>query len=158
MFHSHSYRNASTGFNLDARYAGIAPAIIPIDIENNNAKRIISGVTIEFEKRELIPLGPPAAPLAEIPDDDPIINEKITPRIIPPHPPTNPIRAAFKMKIINMSLFLAPIAFIIPISFVFSSTEVNIVFAIPTAPASKDIAAIATRNKEIVFRVEGIVA
>jgi len=64
--------------------------------------------------------------------------------IIPPTIPTSP---AFNIKIVNTSLFLAPIAFIIPISLVFSRTEVNIEFATPTAPTRSDIAATNPKNK-----------
>ena len=34
----YSYLNASTGLSFEARYAGIAPNIIPIKTENNKAK------------------------------------------------------------------------------------------------------------------------
>ena len=40
---------------------------------------------------------------------------------------------------------MAPMDFIMPISLVFSITVVNMVFAIPTAPTSRETAAIAVR-------------
>jgi hypothetical protein len=61
-------------------------------------------------------------------------------------PPISPIKNAFNKKIARMSLFLAPSAFIIPISFVFSRTEVNIVLAMPTAPTRSATAAMAVKN------------
>ena len=47
------------------------------------------------------------------------------------------------------SLFFAPIAFMTPISFVRSKTDVYIVFAIPIPPTSKDMAATPTKNPVI---------
>lgn len=49
-------------------------------------------------------------------------------------------------------------AFIIPISLVFSRTEVNMVFAIPIAPTINEIAAIAPRKRVIVLMVAARVA
>lgn len=76
-------------------------------------------------------------------------SESNEPKITPRTPPTKPTIAELTMNIINISRFLAPIAFIVPISFVFSRTEVNIVFAIPTAPTSRDTAAIAPKKRVI---------
>ncbi|PPA79207.1 MAG: hypothetical protein C00003105_01401 [ANME-2 cluster archaeon HR1] len=67
--------------------------------------------------------------------------------IIPPIIPTSP---ELKRNISIISLFRAPIAFIIPISFVFSSTAVNMVFAMPTAPTSNDIPATNPKKRVII--------
>ena len=116
-------------------YAGIAPAIIPINIDAMNAPINNPGLKYE-EKTPLfqVQLRFPICPITS----DPII-----PTNTPPIPPTKPSIPDLNKNIIKISLFLAPIAFIIPISFVFSSTDVNIVLETPIAPTNKEIAAIA---------------
>ena len=66
---------------------------------------------------------------------------KEIPKIVPPRPPIKPMMPASIKKIIKISEFFAPIAFIIPISLVLSLTEVKIVFIIPIPPTKMAIEA-----------------
>ena len=50
--------------------------------------------------------------------------------------------------------FLAPMDFIIPICFVRSRTDVNIVFIIPIAPMNSEIAAIPTKTNWTTNNIE----
>ena len=77
---------------------------------------------------------------------------------VTPNPNNTPIPAPNKpskpdsiKKIVKMSLFCAPIAFIKPISFVLSITEVYIVFEIPIAPTNNEIAATPAKNPVIIL-------
>ena len=68
------------------------------------------------------------------------------PIIIPIVPPIKPINPDSIKKIIKIEEFLAPTAFIKPICFVLSSTEVYIAFIIPIPPTNNEIPAIPTRT------------
>jgi len=56
----------------------------------------------------------------DIPINFPMKLDPIIPNINPNIPPINPIIPEFNKYIISISLFFAPIAFIVPISFVLS--------------------------------------
>ena len=84
------------------------------------------------------------------PMNDDAIALKPRPRSVPTIPPTSPIRPDSIRKIVHTWLFFAPTAFITPISFVRSRTDVNIVFITPTPPTSREIPAIPARNALIV--------
>ena len=68
-------------------------------------------------------------------------------------PPTKPRRPDSIRNIVSILEFFAPMAFITPISFVLSRTEVNIVFAIPIPPIKREINAIPETIKLIIFRM-----
>ena len=67
------------------------------------------------------------------------------PRITPIRPPIAPKIPDSITKIDKISLFLAPTAFIIPISFVLSTTAVYIVFIVFTEATIKETKAIKTK-------------
>lgn len=69
-----------------------------------------------------------------------------SPNMDPSMPPARPSMLLSVMNMVIMSLFLAPIAFIIPISRVLSRTAVNIVFIMPIPPTKRLIAAIPTKT------------
>jgi len=125
----------------------MTPASIPTVVDTDNA------IIIELVVTNVPPLVNCDAPTraGSAPDSN-------VPKNTPNTPPIKPIKAALKMNISNISLLRAPIAFIIPISLVFSRTEVNIVFATPTAPTNSETPAIARRNKLIELTAEDIVA
>ena len=75
------------------------------------------------------------------------------PKNIPIVPPVKPINPDSIKNRDNMSLFLAPTAFIVPISFVLSKTDVYIVFAIPIPPTTNQIAAIPAKNPVMIVRI-----
>jgi len=68
------------------------------------------------------------------------------PNIAPIIPPRSPNSPDSTRNNVNIVLFLAPIAFIIPISLVLSRTDVNIVFAMPIPLTSIDIPAMIYTN------------
>ena len=68
--------------------------------------------------------------------------ERDRPIIAPIIPPASPRRLDSIRKMVRMSEFFAPTAFIIPISFLLSRTDVYIVFIIPIPPTTSEIAAI----------------
>jgi len=103
-----------------------------------------SGIEGDTEK-----ISVPSAEFA--PTDTPTAKPKpISAPTIPPIKPRNPASA---MNTVKMSEFLAPIAFITPISFVLSMTDVNIVFAIPIPPTNKEISAIPITTIFITLRI-----
>ena len=63
------------------------------------------------------------------------------PKAAPINPPMLPINPDYIKKRENIELFLAPMAFIMPICRVLSSTDVYIVFIIPMPPTTMDIPA-----------------
>ena len=75
------------------------------------------------------------------------------PKNIPIVPPVKPINPDSIKNRDNMSLFLAPTAFIVPISFVLSKTDVYIVFAIHIPPTTNEIAAIPAKNPVMIVRI-----
>ena len=127
----HSYLNASIGFNFEAFFAGITPATTPIPTDNIKEITINSTETYVF---------------SETSADNKY--DAIKPRSIPVIPPTKPNKADSNKNNSSISISVEPNAFKIPISFVFSSTEVNKLFAIPIAPTSNETAAIAAKNKK----------
>ena len=138
IFNCYSYLKASIGFSFDADLAGAIPEIIPIIVDKRIAIIISLGVT----NVENV-CGPWFIPALKML----IIEDAIVPNIAPIMPPTKPNNADSNKNINKISFLVVPSAFIIPISFVFSKTEVNILFATPIAPTIKEIIAIAPRNK-----------
>ena len=123
------------------------PDKIPINNENERENRIKGN---ETETLNSIPRNELAAPET--------INARLRPIIAPTIPPTRPKNAASNKKMDKMSLFLAPIAFITPISLLLSRTEVNIVLAIPIPPIKSEMDAIPVINILITPKIVFIVS
>ena len=140
----YSYLSASTGLSLLALQAGIAPDTIPITTENNNEKN----KRLKLNAVVKPPLDPGNPKL--LPSTAGNIEDIPAPTNIPIAPPTKPSIPELIKNIKSISLFLAPMAFIIPMSLVFSRTEVNIVFATPILPTRTETAAINPKNRVIV--------
>ena len=72
---------------------------------------------------------------------------------MPARPPTSPSSPDSMTNKERMSLFCAPTAFITPISFLLSRTDVYIVFAMPMPPTTKEMTAIARRKPVRMLRI-----
>ena len=103
---------------------------------------------ISVQEIETVKSSVPKNPLAALD----AINANPNPIIAPTIPPISPRSPDSIRKIERMSEFLAPTAFIIPISLVLSTTEVNIVLAMPMLPIISDKAAIPETVRLIMFR------
>ena len=117
------------GCNLAALIAGKIPNIRPIADETERANIIGVAVIIAVIK----------LPIAHVI------------RYANPMPNTPPRRLSTIPSVKNctiISLFFAPTAFLIPISFVLSVTDTNMIFIIPIPPTRRDIAAIPPRTTE----------
>ena len=126
----YSYLNASIGCKSDAFFAGYQPKIIPMTPETKKAK-IIAGK--EIVKSTLIILA--------------IKYEVTTPSKEPMIPPLKvKITASVKNWLIII-FFLAPKAFLKPISRVRSVTVTNIIFMIPIPPTKREMAAIPDKRE-----------
>src|SRR5215212_1137837 len=119
---NYSLLRATIGDSLDAFHAGYIPAtrLRPTDIPHTVA-RSEGRKTGDILPIPLLvsPSGPPADPNPAIntyPPAIPASNPDVAPRI--------PIMRASTMKRLRTLLFCAPMAFIVPISFVLSITEV----------------------------------
>ena len=75
-----------------------------------------------------------------------IAHEKNAPRRIPIIPPSPVSITASRRNCVRMFLYVAPSAFLSPISFVRSVTETSIMFIMPIPPTMSEIAATAARN------------
>ena len=133
---------ASTTCRLAAFRAGINPDIIPMIVENNNANRTSSGVTIATEV--LVPILP--IPMILIPMLD-ITPTTMNPRNTPSSPPMRPMIPDSVRNSFMISEFRVPMDFRMPMSLVRSITDINMVFAIPIAPTRREIAAMPVRKK-----------
>ena len=80
-------------------------------------------------------------PKARLPTEAKLVAAK-KPRIAPTIPPTEPKKPDSIKNNEKMLEFLAPIDFIIPTSFVLSTTDVYIVFIMPMPPTSREMPAI----------------
>lgn len=117
------------GSNLEALMAGVTPKMTPTSMEKENDRAMDQRVT-EVWKKILMS------------------RERAMPRRIPMIPP-NPDRV--KASIRNwflISLGLAPIAFLKPISLVLSVTETSMIFMTPIPPTINEIAAIPPKAKD----------
>jgi len=121
---------------LDALLAGNIPDKTPMTIENTSEKMMSQGV---IETIDAPPILVFASKIAAI---WPIVPDITKPTSNPRIHPTKPIKADSTMNRFITSLLFIPIAFSIPICLVLSVTDVNIVFAIPTAPTTNEIVAI----------------
>ena len=80
-----------------------------------------------------------------------MINETLTPKIIPIIPPVKVRIAASARNCVSIEEVLAPRDFLMPISLVLSVTETVMIFITPIPPTKRDIAAmIATTDVIIV--------
>ena len=125
----YSYLNDSIGFNLAALIAGKIPKIKPIAVENDSAS--IIGVAVIKELK--------------LPN---VFNSQDI-RYANPTPNTPPDKLSIMLSVkncIRISLFFAPMDFLIPISLVRSVTDTNIIFIIPMPPTSSEIAAIPAKS------------
>ena len=116
---SYSYRNASIGFNREARKAGINPDTTPVNIEINKAINTIGRDTLAGITYWLI--------RAATPKDT----------ITPITPPIIQIVADSSKNWSRIDFFFAPMAFLIPISRVLSVTDTNIILITPIRPTNK---------------------
>lgn len=126
FFFRYSDLKASIGLNLDALFAGAIPNITPMHKENTNEKIMVPAVIPD-----------------DMPATEPNINAPETPIRIPIIPPQTLITIDSIRNCSRIARFLAPNAFLIPISLVLSLTETSIIFIIPIPPTTSEMAAIA---------------
>ena len=111
----YSYLRASTGFNLDACTAGYTPKNMPTITET--VKPTITEVDVTAVNKKL-----PASRAPRIP------------KAIPIKPPKSVMTTDSAKNWRRISLELAPIAFLMPISLVLSATVASIIFIMPMPP------------------------
>ena len=121
----YSYRNASIGFIFAALLAGKYPKNRPMAIEN----------PIEIIIPEMLGrAGYPKILEAVIP--------RTIPKIRPMNPPIRQILIASTINCTRIEEFLAPRAFLVPISLVLSVTDTSMIFITPIPPTKRAIPAI----------------
>jgi len=122
----YSLLSASIGFRLAALIAGVYPNISPIATDTLN--EIITAFKLAGD---------------EIFINLPMVGLAIQPSTIPSEPPSVLVTKASITNCCSITPFLAPSAFLIPISLVLSVTDTNMMFITPTPATRSEIPAIA---------------